>query len=417
MANQFLDVILPELMDELGVRVNLECPLTKNCYTKASGIYAGYGDTVQVILPQYFTATQFTGTTTAQPIKMVTQDITMNKFPTIDIEIGSKEAALNLNDFKMTIMDPMVEGIKAFINIEGMRQIYQETYNLSGTAGTPPNSYKNFLDANIFLDKMGIPKAGRLGILESSARNAMLGNQTNGTGLLNIFNEKRADELLAGYLYDLDQVPLYQSEAVANHTAGNVTTAQTIQVNANVAEGATSISLKGFTASTGSLKKGDVFTIAGIYSLNFQKRETTGLLQRFVVLEDATANSSGVVTVDVSPRVTSLASTSLYSQYPTVTSLPLENAAVTILTAGTANGQTSFQNLIYHKNAVALVTAQLNPPAPGVWTYYTPITTDTPIQLRATYFYDITTKTNKMAIDCLFGFKVVAPWSCVRLQG
>ena len=417
MPNQFLDVTLPAALDMMAARVNVECVLTRNVFTQFSDTYAGYGDTIQTELPQYFTAVNFTGTATPQDIKVVSQDIVMNQFPTVDVAIGSKQAALNLVNFNKTIMEPMAQAVTTYINITGMEQIYQEVYNTVGTPGTPPSTYKHFLDANLFLDKMGAKKSDRVAIIEGSARNALLGNQTNGTGLLGIFNERLADQVLAGYIRDLDGVPVYASEAVASHTAGNVTTAQTIQVNANVTEDATSIALKGFTASTGSLKKGDVFTIAGIYAINFDKRKTTGLLQRFTVLEDATANSSGVMTVNVAPRVTSLASTSLYSQYPNVTSLPLENAAVTILTAGAANAQTSFQNLVYHKNAIALVTAKLNPPAPGVWSYSTPVTNDTPIQLRATFFYDITTKTNKMAIDCLFGFKVVSPWFCARLQG
>jgi hypothetical protein len=40
------------------------------------------------------------------------------------------------------------------------------------------------------------------------------------------------------------------------------------------------------------LKKGDVFTIANVFAVNPQTRESTGSLQQFVVTEDVTAASA-----------------------------------------------------------------------------------------------------------------------------
>lgn len=415
MSNNFLNVVLPTALKRMAARVNISCALAKNCYREYSQDYSSFGAQVQTKLPMYFKAVNFTGTAHREDVKQVTQTITMNQLPNVGVAITTEQMTLNVENFQEEIGNPLADAIRTYIEVEGMKTIYKQIYNTAGTPGTPPNSYAQFLAASAFLDKMGASKMNRAAIIETLAMNAMVGNQSS--GLLNIFNEKNAEKLLSGYLFDLNQTPFYLSEGIPLHTAGNVTTAQTIQVNANVAEDATSIALKGFTASTGSLKAGDVFTIAGIYGMNYAKRESTGLLQRFVVLEDATANSSGVLTVNVSPRVTSTASTGNYSQYPNVSSLPLENAAVTILTAGTANGQISNQNIVFQKNAISLVTRQLAKPEGGVWSYTTEMTKDTPIQIRGTFYYDVDTKTQKFDVDCLFGFQVVSPWFCARLQG
>lgn len=417
MANTFLDVTLPTALSRMAARVNVETALVNNCFTKYSEDYAGYGDKVQTELPQYFEAEDFNGVSvTNKDIKVVPVEIQMNHLPTIDVAITSKQMTLNVDDFNKTIMDPMTESIKTFIDKTGFKEIYKQIYNTTGTPGTPPSTFASFMNAGLFLDKYGAPMADRVAVIESKAKTSMVTNQTN--GLLNVFNQSVTEQLLkTGKLINLAGTDIFVSNNIPSHTAGNVNTGQTIQVNSNVAEDATTISLKGFTASTGSLKAGDSFSIAGVYSMNFANRESTGLLQNFVVQADATANSSGVLTVTVQPRVVSSASTSLYSQYISVSSLPVTNQIVTILTAGAANAQASFQNCMWHKNAIAMVTAPLQPPIGGAKSYSVGGGSVSPIQLRATMFYDIASKTNKLSVDALFGFKVVSPWFASRLQG
>ena len=51
--------------------------------------------------------------------------------------------------------------------------------------------------------------------------------------------------------------------------------------------GATTLVTKGWTASAASrLKRGDIFTIANVYAVNPQSRQSTGQLRQFVVTAD-----------------------------------------------------------------------------------------------------------------------------------
>lgn len=417
MANTFLDVTLPAAIERMAARVNARCVLAKKAFIDYSEDFKKYGDTIQTELPNYFTATNFSGTTTTSDYHNQSVNIQMNQLPDITFEITAKRKTLNLEDFDKQVTMPMVDGIVSYIERVGYNQIYKEVWNTTGTAGTPPSKYADLINAKTFLDKFDASQMNRFFMLDPLAYNALVSNQTSGLGMLNVFNENVSKELFDGYLGEKGGMELYQSNYVPIHTAGNVTTTDTIQVNVNSSDDDTSISLKGFDASTGSLKAGDVFTIAGVYSMNPLTRLNTGVLQRFVVTSDVTANSAGVLSANIEPRIVSPASTSSYQQYISVSSLPLQNAAVTVLTAGAADAQTSHQNMLVGNNAVALVTRPLALPEGGVKSYLTTYSEETPIQFRVTLGYDMSTKKEIMSVDCLFGFKTISPWFCAKLLG
>lgn len=417
MSNTFLEVTLPAAMERMAARINARCVLVKNSYLNYTEDFKTYGDRIQTELPNYFNATAFNGSISASPYKRKTVDVVMNNLPDVSFEITSKEKTLNLTSFEKQVMEPATTALLAFVEREGYKQIYKEIYNTTGTPGTPPSTYASLINTKTFISKFDEAAVQKNFMIDPLAYASLISNQASGLGMLNILNEKVSSELLDGYLGEKGGMSFYESNFVPIHTAGNINTGQTIQVDANVAEDSNTISLKGLTATTGGLKAGDVFTIAGIYSMNPYTRLNTGMLQRFVVQEDASANSSGVVTVTVEPRIVSPASTSIHSQYISVSSLPIQNAVVTVLTAGAANGQISHQNLLIANNAVALVTRPLALPEGGVKSYTTTFSEQTPIRFRVTMGYDMQTKKEIMSFDCLFGFKVISPWFCARLLG
>jgi hypothetical protein len=110
-----------------------------------------------------------------------------------------------------------------------------------------------------------------------------------------------------------------------------------------------SLVLDGLTGAT-TVKKGEVFTIAGVNAVNPRSKADLGYLQKFVVLADATADGSGNITLTIAnPIITSGA-------YQTVSAAPADNAAITFMgTASTAYAQ----NVIFHRGSIALVSAKL----------------------------------------------------------
>ena len=99
---------------------------------------------------------------------------------------------------------------------------------------------------------------------------------------------------------------------------------------------------------------GDVITFAGVFGVNPQNYETTGLLQEFVVLEDVDTDGAGAGSIKISPSLNDGTATTTNAAgdtislkaYQNVTALPADNAPITVL--GAAN-TTYEQNYLLHR--------------------------------------------------------------------
>jgi hypothetical protein len=148
-----------------------------------------------------------------------------------------------------------------------------------------------------------------------------------------------------------------------------------------------------------------VFTIANVFAVNPQTRESTGSLQQFVATADATA-SGGAYTVSVSPAIYTSG-----QALATVDSFPQSGATVTFL--GSASTQYP-QNLLYHKDAIAFATADLVMPQ-GVDMASRQVHNG--ISMRIVRQYDINNDRLPCRIDVLYGFSVIRPQLACRMWG
>jgi hypothetical protein len=194
------------------------------------------------------------------------------------------------------------------------------------------------------------------------------------------------------------------SQSIVNHSTG--TRATTLAVNGAIStQGASTIALDGDSGSA-TLKAGDVFTIAGVYAVNPQTRQSTGSLQQFVVTADATASSGAWSSVSISPAIYT-ASHAL----ATVDAFPADNAVVTVLGSASTNYA---QNLVYHKDAIAFATADLLMPQ-GVDMASRQVHNG--ISMRIVRQYDINNDRMPCRVDVLYGYSVIRPQMGVRLWG
>jgi hypothetical protein len=195
------------------------------------------------------------------------------------------------------------------------------------------------------------------------------------------------------------------SQSIKVHTTGS--RAGTILVNGAVStQGQSTISIDGLTGATDTVTAGDVFTIASVFAVNPQTRESTGSLQQFVVTAAQTGVSNALANMAISPPI--YTSTSALA---TVNSFPADNAAVTFVgTASTAYPQ----NLIYHKDAITFATADLVLPT-GVDMAARAVHNG--ISLRIIRDYDINNDRMPCRIDVLYGFSTIRPPMACRLWG
>jgi hypothetical protein len=149
-----------------------------------------------------------------------------------------------------------------------------------------------------------------------------------------------------------------------------------------------------------------VFTIANVFAVNPQTRQTTGSLQQFVVTSDVTVSSTTTATLNISPAI--YTSTNALA---TVNSFPQSSAVLTFL-GGSATAYP--QNLIYHKDAITLATADLLLPQ-GVDMASRQVHNG--ISLRIVRQYDINNDRMPCRVDVLYGFNAIRPVTAVRLWG
>jgi hypothetical protein len=199
----------------------------------------------------------------------------------------------------------------------------------------------------------------------------------------------------------LDEINMSQS--IQQFTTGS--RSGTITVSATMtAQGSSKVTLAGTTNHT--VKVGDVFTIAGVNAVNPQTRQSTGSLQQFTVTADLTAASSAFTGLAFSPAIYTAT-----NALATVDAFPQGSAVVTFVgTASTAYPQ----NLVYHKDAISLATADLLLPQ-GVDMASRQVHNG--ISMRIVRQYDINNDRMPCRIDVLYGFGVIRPQLATRLWG
>jgi hypothetical protein len=166
----------------------------------------------------------------------------------------------------------------------------------------------------------------------------------------------------------------------------------------------------GWTASAASrVLQGDTFTIAGVYSVHPQTRQSTGDLQQFVCLAAASSDGSGNATLTIAPAITAS------GQYQNVNAVAADDAALTF--DGAANA-VSPQALLLHKNAFAFVCVPLSNPEPGMGALVTTANDpETGLNMSIVRAFDGVYRKEINRIDVLYDFAPLYREMACRIEG
>ena len=147
-----------------------------------------------------------------------------------------------------------------------------------------------------------------------------------------------------------------------------------------------------------------MFTIADVYAVNPVSKQSTGVLQQFVIQANITATGTDC-TLSIAPAIITS------GPYQTVDSVPANDAAITMV--GTGSTQYA-QNLVFHKNAFALVMADLEMPDGAV---FKARESHNGYSMRVIKYYDGEMDEDKIRLDVLYGVKAIYPDLACRLSG
>lgn len=335
-------------------------------------------------------------TETSVPLQLTTQF-------GVDVNFTTSDWTLKLDDVSNRIIKPAMATIANKIDRDGLLE-YKNVYNAVGTVATTPSTLRVFLDAGAKLDYEAAPRDGQRSVVIDPVASASMVDAQKG-----LFNAQ--SQISGAYrtgLMGKDTLGLdwYMDQNVVAHTVGPL--GGTPLVNGVPASGATSLVTDGWTAAAASrLKKGDIFTIANVYAVNPQSRQSTGQLRQFVVTADVSSDGSGNATLSISPAITNSGA------FQTVDSLPADNAAMTIM--GTS-GQIGIANMAFHKDFCVLACADLVMPK-GVHASSRASSKAAGLSIRMVQAYDINNDKLPMRFDVLYGYKTVYAELACRIMG
>ena len=321
----------------------------------------------------------------------------------VDTQFTTQDLALSLDMFSDRVLKPAVAAVANKIDFDGATMARLNTANIVGTPGTPPTSLLTYLTAQAYLDSEGAPRDG------------------NRTCVIEPFTGATIVDSLKGLFVPSDRIGMqYEKGLMGRDSAGmnwkmdqNIS-AQTFGSYAGTATINTSTDTGILTSgwaqtSTLTLSKtgtftpnvGDTFTIANVYAVNPQNRQAYGSnkLRNFVV----TAISGNSVTV--SPAVIS------GGQFQNVS---ITSPGASAVTPFNQAGAVSPQNIVMHRNAFTLATADLELPD-GVHFAGRASDKELGLSLRVVRQYTINNDSIPTRVDVLYGWAPLYPELACRV--
>lgn len=332
--------------------------------------FAQVGDTITVRKPATFTAEEWNGSSvTIQNASEGSVPVKMDKIIDVSFAVTSKELSLSVQSFSEQFIAPAMRAHAQKLD-ELLSGLYVDVPYSTAVGGTPAVSDLVAIGTAMNINK--VPLGDRSLVVDPTTYgkylplDAVLHAEKSGS-------TQALRDASMGKVFGLGS---YMDQNIKTHTKGTLAASSGALAIASADAGATQVVIAA-TACSGTLKKGDLITIA----------DTAGV---YVVTEDATA-ASNAITAKIYPALAA----------------GVSGKAVTIKESHTAN-------LAFHKNAFALVTRPLATPLGAA---RAETISFNGISCRVVYAYDKDKKQDTVSIDFLCGVKTLTPELAVRFLG
>ena len=328
----------------------------------------------------------------------------------VDVVFSSAELTLSLDDFSKRILTPAMASIASKIDYDGL-SLFTDIWNSVGTVATVPGSGTGgsglltytapdiFLNAGMVLDLAACPRdENRRIVLGPSAMAATV------AGLKGLYQDQGriAEQYKKGLMGQALGFEFAMDQNINSLTCGTRAISSEITVQATWTSGV-NIAMTGGSAT---IKKGDIFTVSSVYSVNPETGQSTGQLMQFVVTANTTMSGTTNVPVSPTPKLASATvADGNINRVPT--------ASDTVVWMG-ATGATGVQNMAYHQDAFTLGTADLELPK-GV--DFAAREMYDGISMRIVRAYDVNNDTFVCRLDVLAGWKTLRPELACRILG
>ncbi|MFN9847891.1 MAG: P22 phage major capsid protein family protein [Alphaproteobacteria bacterium] len=373
-----------EALRVLHQKLNFVGTITRDYDDSFAQQGAKVGDTLKVRLPNQYVVR--TGPNlAAQDTVENTVDLKVQTQKGVDLNFTSVDLTMALDDFSERILEPAMSVLAAHIEADAMT-MYRDVYNQVQGAG--PATFTRVLQARKILVDNLAPLNGRTCNLNTQDNVDLV------DALKGLFNDKTmiARQNREGFMGRTAGFDFMENTLWPSHLRGPSNAA--FIVNGAGQTGAT------LTVSTGAgvPAAGDVFTIPGLFRVHPETKQSTGVLQQFVVGTGATATS-----FPISPAIVTSGA------WQNVSASPANGAAINFAGVASVNHGIS---LAYQKGAFAFATADMMLPS-GV--DFASREVFDGVSMRIVRNYDINGDKFPCRLDVLYGFRTIRPQLACRL--
>ncbi len=373
MANTF---ITPQVVAKLAL------PTLLNNWVFAGLVHRDYakefrkkGNSVRIRKPATLTAIEFDGDLTGeyQNITEGYTDILLDTILVVPVEVLATDLTLDIVSFNTQVIEPAMQALAQLID-EKLAKLYKDIPYYEDAEAT--TAISDILNARKLQNDLKCPfNVSRYAVMSPLTTASLLALEAF-RGLDKTGSTKALREASLGRIFGYE---FFENQNIQTHVTHASITADEAGTAAVSLAGVTSM-LVSALGGAGTIYKGTIFTIAG---------DTT----QYVVTADA-AIGGNTATINFYPAL--------------VVATPDGTEVVTFKKTVT----TSKENLMFHKNAFALVTAPIAEPiggAKGVTMNYKGLT------INVVYDYIGSQFKNVITFSILCGFKTLTPELAVRL--
>jgi len=410
MSNNLLTIskITNEALMVLENELTFTGQVDRNYDDQFAVVGAKIGQTVNVRRPGRFIGT--TGPAlNVEDFNETSVPVTLSTQFHVDTQFTTQDLALSLDMFSDRVLKPGIAAIANKMDRDGLVTAKNNTANIVGTAGTAPTGLITYLTAAAYLDSEGAPRDGRRSCTVEPFTSATIVDSLKG---LFVPNEKISSQYTKGLMgRDSGGMNWFMDQNVVSQTFGSYASA-TLSCNVTTATGFlssgwaySSTITVGATGAAATLQQGDTFTIAGVFGVNPQNRQSYGKLRNFVVQSTTAIGSGGTASVTVVPAI--------------ITGGQFQNVSITssgsqTVTPFNNTGVVSPQNILMHRNAFTLACADLELPE-GVHFAGRASDKEIGLSLRVVRQYTINNDSIPTRIDVLYGWAPLYPELACRI--
>lgn len=222
--------------------------------------------------------------------------LTVNTRRHVPMRFTSEEMTMKIDEFRTRHIEPAMSKLAAIIESDALNMM-DEVPN-SVVAGTAVN-FADILAGGVQLDNELAPIDNRFALLDPQG-NADMITDTKG-----LFHDQRelSKQYKTGAMGELGGFMFYKNTLLPSHTSGAEGGGSAYDANQVAAQVGTYTSPNSMSlivdTGTKTIKEGDVFTIASVYSVHPETKVSTGVGRQFVALGDLT----GAGTLSISPAI------------------------------------------------------------------------------------------------------------------